>query len=139
MSQRVGVIQTKKRRVLIVGSAGAERGRWGEALQRAGIDTLFEPSLEQALCLAAELRPRGVILDLTAAEQDALQLAAAMRAFPRTRDLAIVAVTRTVTPDVVELARAQGCDAVLAANAKPSAIAAVITRLLDRRATPRAA
>ncbi|AKF06159.1 hypothetical protein DB32_003308 [Sandaracinus amylolyticus] len=127
----VGAIQTK-RRVLVVGNDGADRGGWGEALHRAGIDTVLEGSLERALCMAAELRPRGVIVDLAMEGCDPLQLATALRAHPRTRDLAIVAITHAVTDDVLELARSRGCDAVLARSAKPHAIAAVIARLLDR-------
>ena len=134
----MGAIQ-KKRRVLVVGTDGADRGKWGEALHRAGIDTVLERSLERALCVAAELRPRGVVLDLASEQGDPLQLASALRAHPRTRDLVIVAITRSVSDDVLELARAQGCDAVLSCTAKPHAIAAVIARLIDRAPRARAA
>jgi CheY-like chemotaxis protein len=126
--------RTRRARVLVVSDRDEVVEKWCMALDGA-YDVLAAPDGERALGVAAELRPSAVAIDLALPRIDALDLADALRGHPRTCDAVIVAVADDARTDAIQLARARGCDAVLALRV----CADTIVQTLDLAVTKRAA
>lgn len=82
---------------------------------------------EHAVALARELRPAIVLLDIGLPGMDGYQVAAALRADPRTRSAKIIAVTGYGLESDRTSARAAGCDDHLVKPVEPDALERVLT------------
>ena len=99
-------------------------------LQRAGFRVAEAASGVEALELALALRPSALLLDMILPGMDGWDIAARLRADPRTADCVIVALTALVGQHDHDRARTAGCNDVLVKPASPYAIVAAITDFL---------
>lgn len=122
--------EIRARRVILVGESGRHVTAWCEALRHQGLDPLYTGDGEKALWMIAEMRPCCVVLDLDLPREDALMIAGALRAHPRTAHLAIVALSRSSSADIRELVLARGCDRVLEKPIRGELLAAEIEAIV---------
>ena len=81
---------------------------------------------EHAVALARELRPAVILLDIGLPGMDGYQVAAALRADPRTSGAKIIAVTGYGLDSDRRIARAAGCDDHLVKPVEPEALERVL-------------
>ena len=99
-------------------------------LQRAGFRVAEASSGIEGLETALALRPSAVLLDMILPGIDGWEIAARLRADPRTANTTIVALTALVGHHEHERARSAGCDDVLVKPASPYSIVAAIASLV---------
>jgi len=75
-----------------------------------GAELVVTESGEEALCLAVDIKPILVLMDIRLPGMDGLEAARALKADPRTQDTPIWAITAYATADDRIKALAAGCD-----------------------------
>lgn len=92
-------------------------------LEKRGYEIRTASSARQALELLDDFLPRLILMDLQMPGIDGYELTRQIRRDPRTRDIAIIAVTAYAMKGDEQRARAAGCDA-------------YVTKPIDTRALP---
>lgn len=120
-------------RVIVVHGDAARASACCDALRIWGFDPCSTDDGEKALWMVAEMRPVAVVIDLELPRVDPLDVTSALRAHERTRDVAIIALAKSLEDDLVELATQRGCDTLLAEPHDGDEIATEVERLTSRR------
>lgn len=120
--------------VLIVDDYADALDVWQIYLRGSGFAVLTATDGHTALEVATAERPSVVVLDLELPGLSGLQVAAALKAAPATRDIPLIAVTGHSHHHQLEQARAAGFARVLVKPCDPDALVAEIHGLLA--ATP---
>ena len=115
--------------VLVVQPWGSQN-RCQETLALWGFRSACTADVEEALRMMAEHECRALIVDLDIPKVDSLALVTALRAFERTRGVAIIATTGGGDEAVDELALQSGCDVVITGPFDPDAVAAELEAAL---------
>ncbi len=122
--------QTSKKRVLVVEDNRSFRSACCVALELRGLSPSPTASGERALRMMAEGRWDAMMIDLELPNIDALGIVGALRAHEPTRNVSIIALSRSTSADVLELAHARGCDRVVSREAGPNELAHEIERMV---------
>lgn len=99
--------------VLVAEDEAGSRAAMCELLRDAGYDAVGVPDGLALLERVVGTRPDAVILDLAMPGLNGMEVAAALRSHPATRDVAIIAVTASWLADREDLLAAAGFDAAL--------------------------
>ena len=75
-----------------------------------GAELIVAESGEEALCLAADIKPILILMDIRLPGMDGLEAARALKAAPRTEDTPIWAITAYARTEDRDKAFAAGCD-----------------------------
>jgi CheY-like chemotaxis protein len=94
-----------------------------------GVGVLSESTGEAGLATAFSVRPNAIVLDLGLPKMDGWEVAARLKADPRTKDICLVVLSGHVFPDSQARAMQAGADAFLM---KPCAPADVLSELQRR-------
>lgn len=125
--------------VLIVEGDDEVRELYAAELAGAGFMVLEAADGPTAIEKALQFGPHAVVLDLTLPGIDGFKVARRLRADDRTRDLAIVALTKITAQGgfggegFEALAIAAGCDSFFAKPLAPAALIGEVVRLVARR------
>ena len=123
-------------RVLVVDDEPDTRDMVAILLQRAGADVAKAGSTDEALRLADERVPDVLVSDLAMPARDGYALLRALRGRGLARGLATVALTAHARQEDRERALAAGFDAYVTKPVEPSALAALVRELVERRRRP---
>lgn len=121
-------------RVIVVHGDPAQASACAAALRLWGFEPHSTDDGERALFMVAKLAPCAIVIDLDLPRVDPLDVTSAIRGCERTRDLAIIALARSLEDDLVELATGRGCETLLAQPVDVDEIAAEVERLTSRTA-----
>jgi two-component system, cell cycle response regulator DivK len=119
--------------VLLVDDLQEARDMYATSLTRAGLRVAEATDGEHAMLKVITLMPDVVVMDLAMPVLDGWEATHRMKTHPRTRHIAIVALTGHVTPRDLQRAEDAGADVVLAKPCAPDMLNVVIQRLLDQR------
>ncbi|MEO6236352.1 MAG: response regulator [Vicinamibacterales bacterium] len=119
-------------RVLIVEDDSDALCGYVEFLTAAGFEATGLANGAAALLLALENPPAAVVTDITLPGLTGFELAAALRADPRTRRVPIIGLTAHWTADVHSRARKAAMQVVLSKPCIPGHLLAEIERVLGR-------
>lgn len=119
-------------RVLIVEDDSDALGGYVEFLAAAGFEATGLSNGAAALLLALDNPPAAVVTDITLPGLTGFELAAALRADPRTRRVPIIGLTAHWTADVHSRARDAAMQVMLAKPCIPGHLLAEIERVLAR-------
>ena len=106
---------------------------YSTSLKHAGFRVIEATDGEHALLKVISLMPDVVVMDLAMPVLDGWEATHQLKSHPRTRHIAIVALTGHVTARELRRAEDAGADVVLAKPCTPDTLQIVITRLLDQR------
>jgi CheY-like chemotaxis protein len=120
-------------RILVVDDHALGRKLLERLLERDGHQVTAVASLGAALTVASDRTPDLVVLDLNLSDGDGLQLAAALRADPRTTGTPVIACTAAATEEDRRRALRAGCDAYASKPIDTHEFAALVRRLLSNR------
>jgi CheY-like chemotaxis protein len=115
-------------RVLFVEDDAAARSGYVTYLERCGYTVIEAKTGEQALTLAATMRPDVVVLDLGLPDVDGWEVARQLKAAPATAAVPIIALTGADLPHERVSAMRAGCDRHLAKPCKPQSLLDAIQR-----------
>jgi two-component system OmpR family response regulator len=101
------------RRVLVVQSDRSDATKCRAALKRAGFEARSSESVEGALKRLAEESFDALVIDLDAASIDGLSIMSAVRSYPATSMLPMLALTECSDDVIGELAQGRGCSRLL--------------------------
>jgi DNA-binding response OmpR family regulator len=121
--------------VMIVEDDNHALSGYMEFLETAGFDVHGIGDARQALPAALRQPPGAVVTDITLPGMSGFELAAALRADMRTRDVPIIGLTAHWTPDVRARAAEVGMRVVLLKPSTPSHLIAELERLVTRSAS----
>jgi DNA-binding response OmpR family regulator len=121
--------------VMIVEDDNHALSGYMEFLETAGFDVHGIGDARQALPAALRQPPGAVVTDITLPGMSGFELAAALRAVMRTRDVPIIGLTAHWTPDVRARAAEVGMRVVLLKPCTPSHLIAELERLVTRSAS----
>jgi DNA-binding response OmpR family regulator len=121
--------------VMIVEDDNHALSGYMEFLETAGFDVHGIGDARQALPAALRQPPGAVVTDITLPGMSGFELAAALRADMRTRDVPIIGLTAHWTPDVRARAAEVGMRVVLLKPCTPSHLIAELERLVTRSAS----
>jgi len=102
-------------------------------LAREGYDVRTAESAEEALTALDEFRPDLILTDVQLPGIDGLEMTRRIKANPRTRDIAIVALSARAMMGDEALARAAGCDGYITKPIDTNKLPSQIRNLLDRQ------
>lgn len=119
--------------VLIAEDEESSRSALCEVLRDGGYDAIGLPDGVQLLDRVAEVRPAAVILDLAMPRLNGMEVAAALRSNPATRDVTIIAITASWLAERDDLLAAAGFDAALRKPFSAERLLAELRRVLRRR------
>jgi CheY-like chemotaxis protein len=100
-----------------------------DAAKRAGVETVFVTSQEKALAQARE-NPSLVILDLNYAAVEPLDLIRKLKHDEATRNIHMLSFVSHVQTDLIQAARDNGCDRVMARSAFSQNLPAILGELV---------
>jgi DNA-binding response OmpR family regulator len=121
--------------VMIVEDDNHALSGYMEFLETAGFDVHGIGDARQALPAALRQPPGALVTDITLPGMSGFELAAALRADMRTRDVPIIGLTAHWTPDVRARAAEVGMRVVLLKPCTPSHLIAELERLVTRSAS----
>ena len=119
--------------VMIVEDDNHALSGYMEFLETAGFDVHGMGDAREALPLALRQPPVAVVTDIMLPGMSGFQLAAALRADVRTRNVPIIGLTAHWTPEVHARAAEVGMRVVLLKPCTPSHLIAELERLVTRR------
>jgi two-component system, cell cycle response regulator DivK len=99
-----------------------------------GYDVRTATDAEQALAVLESFHPRLILMDLQLPGMDGLELTRRLKADPRNRGIAIVAVTAYAMKGDEDKAIAAGCDGYIAKPIDTRALPDLLGRYLDESA-----
>ncbi|HEY6989108.1 MAG TPA: response regulator [Bryobacteraceae bacterium] len=100
-----------------------------DAAKRAGVETVFVTSQEDALARARE-NPALVILDLNDAKAQPLDLIRKLKNDDATAKIPLLGFVSHVAADLIQAARNNGCDKVMARSAFSQNLPAILSELM---------
>jgi CheY-like chemotaxis protein len=100
-----------------------------DAAKRAGVETVFVTSQEKALAQARE-NPSLVILDLNYAAVEPLGLIRKLKQDQATENIHLLGFVSHVQTDLIQAARDNGCDRVMARSAFSQNLPAILGELV---------
>jgi CheY-like chemotaxis protein len=103
------------------------RVRIEEAAKRAGLQTVFVQSQQDALSRAKE-QPAVIILDLNCAQTDPLDTIKKLKASDDTKGISLVGYVSHVQADLKQAAQDGGCDVVVARSAFSQNLSTILRR-----------
>lgn len=121
------------RLVLVVDDDLDNREGIAEYLSACGFEVTQAGTGHEALAAARERVPSAVVLDLQLPGLDGYEVAKRLRNSPDTRDVRLVAFSACVYPQDHARALDAGCDEFIDKPAAPTAVVAVLDRLLGTR------
>lgn len=98
-----------------------------EAAKRAGLETVFVKSHEQALA-EAKHKPAVMILDLNNTAAEPLDIIAALKTDQDTSKISLVGFVSHVQADLKRAAQEKGCDVVIARSAFSQNLPTILRR-----------
>lgn len=107
-------MNAQKPQVLVVEDNPMNLELVSDLLQANGFAVHHAPTAERGLILARTLMPDLILMDVSLPGLDGLQATKALRAYPATRNLTIVALTAHAMRGDEDLALKAGCDGYLA-------------------------
>jgi two-component system, cell cycle response regulator DivK len=119
--------------VLLADDLQEARDMYATSLTCAGLRVVEATDGEHAMLKVITLMPDVVVMDLAMPVLDGWEATHQLKTHPRTRHIAIVALTGHVTPRDLRRAEDAGADVVLAKPCSPETLGLVIQRLLDQR------
>jgi CheY-like chemotaxis protein len=99
-----------------------------EAAKRAGLEAVFVTSRENAFARARE-HPLLLILDLNYAAVEPLELIRGLKQEEETAKIPLLGFVSHVETDLIQAARNNGCDKVMARSAFSQNLAAILSEL----------
>lgn len=99
-----------------------------DAAKRAGVEAVFVTSQEDALARAREA-PALVILDLNDARAEPLDLIRKLKNDDATAKIPLLGFVSHVAADLIQAARNNGCDKVMARSAFSQNLPAILTEI----------
>jgi CheY-like chemotaxis protein len=99
-----------------------------DAAKRAGVEAVFVTSQENALARAREL-PALIIIDLNDAAADPLDLIRKLKHEDATAKIPLLGFVSHVQTELIQAARNNGCDKVMARSAFSQNLPAILTEL----------
>ena len=100
-----------------------------DATKRAGVEAVFVTSQEDALARARE-NPALVILDLNDARTEPLDLIRKLKNDDTTAKIPLLGFVSHVAADLIQAARNNGCDKVMARSAFSQNLPAILSELV---------
>lgn len=119
--------------ILLVDDLQETRDMYSAHLTNAGFRVVEATDGEHALLKVNAFMPDVVVMDLAMPVLDGWKATHELKTHPRTRHIAIVALTGHVTARELQRAEDVGADVVLAKPCTPDTLQVVIGRLLDQR------
>jgi CheY-like chemotaxis protein len=124
------------RLVLFVEDDADIRALYGAALRGGGLSVDEVVTVEEAIEVAARLKPDAVVLDRHLPDGDGWQVARYLRQDPSTKEIPIVAFTSHIERADVENAIVAGCDVFVPKPCDPSTLVRHVKGLLDAVTRP---
>jgi len=121
----------RRRLVVVVEDHADSREMYVQYLEVSGFRTAAAEEGQQALRLAAELRPDLIVTDLSLPGLDGCDLIGRLRADMATRNIPIIALTASADLASAARAREAGCNAFLTKPCLPDALVAEIEHVLS--------
>ena len=118
--------------VLLVDDLQEAREMYAAHLTSSGFRVAEATDGEHALLKVISLMPEVVVMDLAMPVLDGWEATHRLKTHPRTRHIAVVALTGHATPRDLQRAEDAGADVVLAKPCTPEVLHVVIERLLRR-------
>lgn len=118
---------------MLVDDLQEARDMYATSLTCAGLRVIEATDGEHALLKVITLMPDVVVMDLAMPVLDGWEATHQLKTHPRTRDIAIVALTGHSSARDIRRAEDAGADVVLAKPCPPDMLLSVIERLLDQR------
>jgi two-component system, cell cycle response regulator DivK len=119
--------------VLLVDDLQEAREMYAATLTSAGMRVAEATDGEHALLKVISVMPDVIVMDLAMPVLDGWEATHQLKTHPRTRHIAVVALTGHVTPRALERAEDAGADVVLAKPCTPDTLLFFIERLLGQR------
>ena len=119
--------------VLLVDDLQDARDMYSTHLTSAGFRVVEATDGEHALLKVISLMPDVVVMDLAMPVLDGWEATHRLRTHPRTRHIAIVALSGHLSARDLQRAEDAGADVVLTKPCPPETLHVVIDRLLDQR------
>jgi two-component system, cell cycle response regulator DivK len=132
LAMETGVLPDSHVPVMLVEDDNHARSGYMEFLETAGFDVHGMGDAREALPAALRQPPGAVVTDITLPGMSGFELAAALRADVRTRNVPIIGLTAHWTPDVRSRAAEVGMRVVLLKPCTPSHLIAELERLVAR-------
>jgi CheY-like chemotaxis protein len=105
-------------------------------LRAEGYEVVTAGDAEQALFILESQAPQLILLDLQLPRMDGLELTRRLKADPRYRDIAIIALTAYAMKGDDQKALAAGCDDYMAKPIDTAALARMVDAHLKKRSLP---
>ena len=128
--------QTSEPLILVVDDYIDSREMSAEYLSVCGFRTEQAGTGEEALRKATETLPNVILMDLTLPDIDGIEVTRRLKADPKTKDIAVIALTGHGEGEHSERARAAGCVAFLVKPCNPDAMVDEIRRVLTSGGKP---
>jgi CheY-like chemotaxis protein len=119
--------------VLVVDDYADTQELYREFLSYAGFRVAAAASGQEAVDLALSLLPDLILMDLSLPGMDGWEATRRIRRDPRTRNVAIVALSGHTTGSASASAKRAGCDSFLTKPCLPADLVAHIRRVLDEK------
>ncbi len=121
----------RRRKILIIEDYDETRLLLGEHFTHVGycVDTAAEGNAGIAAALA--LQPDVIILDLAMPRLDGWDTVRILRSYPTTRGIPVIACTAMSSDEMLDLATALGCNAVVRKPCTPMDVERVVDQLLE--------
>ncbi|MGA2120284.1 MAG: response regulator, partial [Bryobacteraceae bacterium] len=122
--------------ILLVDDLPANLRLTAIALRSEGFRVHLASSAEQAMTMLQTLRPDALLVDIQLPGINGLELAQAVKQDPRTKDMAVVALTAFGSRDYEQAAAAVGCDGFLTKPIDTRTIGARIRQCIHKERRP---
>ena len=116
--------------VLVVDDYEDNRAMYAEFLTMSGFRVAQASDGQEAIDKATSLRPDVIVMDLSLPKVDGWEAARQLRTDPRTSSIRIIALSGHASADLVNAARASGCDTFLSKPCMPETLLASVKAML---------
>ena len=117
--------------VLVVDDYTDSREMSAEYLSVCGFRTEQAGTGEEALRKAAETMPNVILMDLTLPDIDGIEVTRRLKADPKTKDIAVIALTGHALAGASDSARRAGCDSFVTKPCLPDDLVVEVRRMLS--------
>ena len=117
-------------RLLLVDDYRDALDMWAVYLRARGFDIATATDGLAAVCVAREIRPDLIVMDLTLPGLNGCEAARQLRGWPETARIPIIATTGNTQPEELERARRVGFAAIMIKPCDPPGLVAEIERVL---------
>lgn len=121
-------------RILVVEDNLANRELLSVVLQMAGFEVIQSADAEDALCVAASIRPDVILMDVGLPGLDGIAATRVLKCDPRTSDIPVVAVSAHAMKADETRALAAGCDGYVTKPIDTRSLPMVVRSFLRRAA-----